>query len=277
MVEATSVPYSGGYTPGIGCPICGMHVPRSPDNFYASVKGNQVVETCSAKHATAVVGSGPLPEPSANPDPGPKGTAMCVSGTVMFAGFRFTSPVCTIYLFEGLRISSAAGLVGALIATVLLGISVEAIHTVRKRYMKTVGESLTRKPTFDQLLPSAAEVGENHAERQREKRGDDALRSPITGSGVSGGGSGDEGPSKPPVTTFRRPAVIPLRAKVLNSLMFAGSLAIAYLLMLIAMTYNASLFMAVIVGLGMGHFLFSDHTVVRSVESQESVEPCCRV
>lgn len=276
MVEATSTPYNGPYTAGIGCPICGMHVPRSPDNFFASVKGNQVVETCSAKHATAVVNSGSLPEPSTTPGPAPHGDKMCVSGTVMFGGFRFTSPVCTIFLLEGIRLGSVGGVIGAVIVTILLGISLEAVHCYRKRYMENVKLDLalsreirlsTNTTKAHNLLDSNSHHDSSTTDRE-SNNGDEKEKERI---------AKDKSKKQSTVVTFRRPPRIPVLARALNSAMFAGALGIAYLLMLIAMTYNATLFIAVIVGLGAGHFIFSDPTVQLSADNQENIDPCCRV
>ena len=45
--------------------------------------------------------------------------------------------------------------------------------------------------------------------------------------------------------------------RVVDTLLMMIQFTISYLLMLIAMTYNAGLFVAVVVGTGCGHFLFA--------------------
>jgi hypothetical protein len=127
------------------CPVCGMAVPDAARDRVA-VRGNQAVLTCTHAHAATVLaapaqyaaaGPGASPSASASPggDPG-KGVdsdPFCVSGSVMWPGFAWKNEVCTILLFNSVRIGSAGGLLVACLMMIVLGIMVEAIHTFRKK------------------------------------------------------------------------------------------------------------------------------------------------
>ncbi|CAD7961879.1 unnamed protein product [Amoebophrya sp. A25] len=75
------------------------------------------------------------------------------------------------------------------------------------------------------------------------------------------------------VVSVRRNADPDLRTfkgKAYKVSLFAGNMFIGYLVMLITMTYSVELFLAVIIGLGIGHFAFNSQAPVG-----ESVTACC--
>ncbi|WOO80365.1 Copper transport protein CTR2 [Vanrija pseudolonga] len=51
---------------------------------------------------------------------------------------------------------------------------------------------------------------------------------------------------------------LPKHARVRRAALYAASVAIAYWLMLVAMTYNTYLFSAIVVGAGIGHYIYED-------------------
>ncbi|TXT07363.1 hypothetical protein VHUM_03083 [Vanrija humicola] len=51
---------------------------------------------------------------------------------------------------------------------------------------------------------------------------------------------------------------LPKYARVRRAALYAASVAIAYWLMLVAMTYNTYLFSAIVVGAGIGHYIYED-------------------
>ncbi|KAF4723897.1 hypothetical protein FOZ63_004261, partial [Perkinsus olseni] len=63
----------------------------------------------------------------------------------------------------------------------------------------------------------------------------------------------------------------PLMKSLVGALAFGVSVSIAYLAMLVVMTYSCELFICLCVGLAIGHFLFGN---VRQ-EIGEAAEPCC--
>jgi hypothetical protein len=63
-------------------------------------------------------------------------------------------------------------------------------------------------------------------------------------------------PSPTSLTVYILQGFIPTWHTLVKSLLRVGTAVVAYFLMLIAMTYNTGLFVAVVVGLGLGHLLF---------------------
>eukprot|EP00391_Amoebophrya_sp_Ameob2_P008467 CAMPEP_0178983284 /NCGR_PEP_ID=MMETSP0795-20121207/973_1 /TAXON_ID=88552 /ORGANISM="Amoebophrya sp., Strain Ameob2" /LENGTH=997 /DNA_ID=CAMNT_0020674037 /DNA_START=231 /DNA_END=3224 /DNA_ORIENTATION=+ len=61
-----------------------------------------------------------------------------------------------------------------------------------------------------------------------------------------------------------------LRGKLVKVSLFAGNMCVGYLIMLITMIYSLELFLAVVLGLAIGHFLFNSKAPVG-----ESVTACC--
>ncbi|KAL1412018.1 copper transpport protein [Vanrija albida] len=77
------------------------------------------------------------------------------------------------------------------------------------------------------------------------------------------------GAGTPPASSSRYAAVdtaprgdqvfkLPKYARVRRAALYAVSVAIAYWLMLVAMTYNTYLFSAIVVGAGIGHYIYED-------------------
>ncbi len=214
------------------------------------MKGDQVVHTCSNGHAIKVATNG-TQYLGSMPSPGPKPTGAdeyCTGGTVMWPGFHFSYDACTTVLFEAIRISSRAGLALAVVVTMALGVLVDGIGYFRRRMMQAARERVLAKKEKDSSRPLLA-----------------------GGSSSSGGVTTlTFGPPPPP------PAY-PLQVRLLNSLLFGLSLAVSYVLMLLAMTYNGSLFLAVVAGLAIGHFLFSETNkiTVQKLGEDETLDPCC--
>ena len=62
----------------------------------------------------------------------------------------------------------------------------------------------------------------------------------------------------------------PLARRFLVVTLFGLNLVLGYLAMLVAMTYSIELFICVVIGLMLGHFIFNTKSVVG-----ESIDPCC--
>ena len=62
----------------------------------------------------------------------------------------------------------------------------------------------------------------------------------------------------------------PLARRFLVVTLFGLNLVLGYLAMLVAMTYSIELFICVVIGLMIGHFIFNTKSVIG-----ESVDPCC--
>jgi copper transporter 1 len=57
--------------------------------------------------------------------------------------------------------------------------------------------------------------------------------------------------------------------RVLNSLLYAVHLSLSYILMLIAMTFNVYLFLAIIFGIGTGHLLYTWSRIAPSTSKNQ--------
>ncbi|CAI7822013.1 unnamed protein product [Closterium sp. NIES-54] len=84
----------------------------------------------------------------------------------------------------------------------------------------------------------------------------------------------DESTSTPLLTgTSRPPARLSWADKLPLSLLYIATSALGYLLMLTAMSFNGGIFIAIVVGLGVGQFMFGLNQA--SLASQANGESCC--
>ncbi|PCH36066.1 Ctr copper transporter [Wolfiporia cocos MD-104 SS10] len=58
---------------------------------------------------------------------------------------------------------------------------------------------------------------------------------------------------------------LPIFTRVIRALLYALTVFLSFFLMLVFMTYNAYLILAVVVGAGIGHFVFGSHMDINSV------------
>jgi hypothetical protein len=65
---------------------------------------------------------------------------------------------------------------------------------------------------------------------------------------------------------------LPLWCSFIVALMYMIALSFGYFLMLAAMTYDTGVFLATILGLGIGFFLFKD---TEKEEMSGNIDPCC--
>lgn len=209
------------------CPVCGMPADRLTA---VGVKGGQFVYVSSKAHAQELLVNATLyagQRPSAQGNGSAVG-GWCSSGSLMWPGFRFTYPSCTVLLFESFRLSSPGALFGACLLTVLLGIGLGALQAT-KRKLKTP------RPVTEKLLSSFSASIKKVSSR--------VLASPWSW-------------------------------RIGDALLHAFTVGIGYILMLIAMTYNANLFISVLIGIALGHAIFAEPPKVKE-EDEGTGDPCC--
>ncbi|GBE80595.1 Copper transport protein [Sparassis crispa] len=70
-----------------------------------------------------------------------------------------------------------------------------------------------------------------------------------------------------PVVKTRVGTPVPLSARISRAALYAATVFLSFFLMLVFMTYNAYLILAVVIGAGVGHFVFGSHMDVQAVLS----------
>lgn len=103
-----------------------------------------------------------------------------------------------------------------------------------------------------------------------------SLATPQVSSASDGHGSSDSFvpktgrvPAAPKLTLVRR---LPFWCKLVLAAMYMVHLCLGYWVMLVIMTYETLMFVAVIVGVGLGFAIFKD---TDADELKGSVDPCC--
>ena len=165
------------------------------------------------------------------------------AGTDMhMTGFAFFPTDCVIYLFREWRLDSAAKFAFAVLGTVLLGVLTEWLtHFRREKLAPSSATRLKGRPRLWHVAMAAIFT------IQARAAADAAAR--------------------PPARPTDRPSFAP-PASPLTRLSHPQA-TLGYFLMLVAMTYQGELFIAVIAGLGLGHGAFNVHAPVAGTDA------CC--
>jgi hypothetical protein len=171
----------------------------------------------------------------------------------MFNGFQIAiggKQSCALLLFQPWIISSAVKYAFSFISVVLLAISLEGIAKVReyvekKFYLENSKVSSTQTSYLEFDTPT------NYF----------SARLKDASSDLAGKDS--------KVKIIRS---IPFWCRVLLATLYMIAISVAYFLMLIIMMYETSYFIAVILGLGLGFFLFKD---TEADKMSGNVDPCC--
>eukprot|EP00736_Rhodelphis_marinus_P013289 Rmarinus@m.18288 len=226
----------------MACPVCMMSVPSltGPDNRINvgdNKDSKQYIHTCSAGCAETIV-SDPHAFIDHDHDSGSDDDDdYCWGGLTMFhTGFTFDTDPCVVLLFEEWTLDSETKFWLGVVGSFLAGMLHEAFTTLRSSVRNMCVRLLGKKGPG-----SCCEESES---------------SPSYGYGA--------GPK------FRAGPGQELGIRVLLALLYGISITWGYFLMLICMTYQATLFMAVIAGLVCGHFVFRWDAAVGERE-----DPCC--
>jgi len=136
-----------------------------------------------------------------------------------------------VILFDFWRINSVGGLVGSMAIIFIMGVCYEALKALRDAlYSKHVDATSAARDSNGDAVP-------NDAEEQKNRRG---------------------GNMRSKVKTWVKRVETNMWSKFhfLQSLLYSVQMILAYLIMLIFMTYNSWLCVAVIAGLTVGYFAF---------------------
>ncbi|EQC32505.1 hypothetical protein SDRG_09831 [Saprolegnia diclina VS20] len=165
--------------------------------------------------------------------PSTRETPLCEHSTVMFDGFQsFVGSSCPKLFLPTWVLSSELKYALGFALVVLIGILVEWLGEFREDVEKRMLHHYAAYEACRQATPSLP----------TSKR-----------------------PSTPPVR-------LPLWCEIVLSVLYMLALTLGYLLMLVAMLYETGLFVAAILGLGAGFYLFKD---TEQAEMSGNIDPCC--
>lgn len=171
----------------------------------------------------------------------------------MFDGFQLafgSDATCAMLLFQPWILSSAVKYAFAFIGVVVLSASLEGIGELREyaqtRFYRDYG-----------IVFSEADYIQLATPLNQGMRGSfDALKSQF-------------GPDGAQLKIIRR---IPFWCKLALAGLYMANITIAYFIMLVVMTYESLMFFAVILGLGIGFFVFKD---TEGETMTGNIDPCC--
>ncbi|KDO32753.1 hypothetical protein SPRG_02451, partial [Saprolegnia parasitica CBS 223.65] len=165
--------------------------------------------------------------------PSTRETPLCQHSTVMFDGFQsFVGSSCPKLFLPTWVLSSERTYALGFALVVLIGILVEWLGELREDVEERMLQHYAAYEACHQATPSLPTL----------------KRRPT-----------------PPVR-------LPLSCKVVLSVLYMLALTLGYLLMLVAMLYETGLFVAAILGLGAGFYLFKD---TEQAEMSGNIDPCC--
>ncbi|KAG7387811.1 hypothetical protein PHYBOEH_008125 [Phytophthora boehmeriae] len=229
------------------CPVCGMQSSVASGPKVVMQKGDQAVHTCSMTHAREVydqILSFRAVGETASDKEG-EGDFCSGPGTTMLNGFSFGSgsAPCILLWFPGWVLDSR-------FRYILGGIAV-ALVAVFNEYLLQLRRVLRKESSVKRLLSSNAP----HAAESAQLLRTTAQNMPL-------------GESCGP-TWFR--TLTPETQHGVHSALHGLTLFVAYMLMLVSMTYDLALLLWVIAGYVVGHYIFGERR--EAPLSNDDVEP----
>ncbi|CAH0481882.1 unnamed protein product [Peronospora belbahrii] len=245
----------------IRCPVCGKGFDQLTHAVPWISKGTQKIYTCSQEHAQLVFDN-PTMYVAAQVSSGDfcdVGAAAIPTGSAMFNGFQLAiggDTSCLLLLFQPWVISSTVKYIFAFLGVVLLAMSLEGFGELRefvtKRLFRDYGivSSQTDDMSLSTLLVTS--VSSDYAAVN------DSFANKV-----------GRVPTTPQVSIVRR---LPLWCKVMLAIMYMVHLSLGYWVMLVIMTFETLMFIAVILGVGLGFIIFKD---TDANEFSGNIDPCC--
>ena len=205
----------------------------------------------------------------------------CKSKTTMYMdGFQWSSgkrkaqdgsgdmpPDCVVLFFQSWVLDSRLKFVIAVIGVFLLSCCLEGIVVIRKRVTQRIGVCGCpcregSAATTASSSPLRKVAGADCCKAKTTERGNVAacMRNAATGF------------SSRAIKVLRWIGSKPLVLKATACVLYGFNIGLAYLIMLVAMTFSAELFLAVVAGLTVGHFVWQNE---KAAAGYESPEPCC--
>ncbi|KAG3119791.1 hypothetical protein PI124_g2082 [Phytophthora idaei] len=239
----------------IKCPVCGKGYDQLTHAVPWISKGAQKIYTCSEEHAQLV-----FDNPTKYVAAQTSSDDFCYgAGSVMFNGFQLATggdASCLMLLFQPWVISSGVKYAFAFLGVVLLAMSLEGFGELREFV-------LTRLYRDHGIVSSQADYL--------------SLTTPLVSSASDGHTASHESfvqkpgrvPDAPRFSIVRR---LPLWCKLALAAMYMVHLCLGYWIMLVIMTYETLMFVAVVIGVGLGFAIFKD---TDADELRGSIDPCC--
>jgi len=160
-----------------------------------------------------------------------------------------TQIVDTCIVFREWHISTHTGFVFSFLVIVALGVLYEYLREVQRGFDRRVALGLRGKG-------KARSVG-NAAGGARGDSGSDASSGIEDDAGLLSG--------RRVLKKAGAGTPVPLLARAIRAALYGTSVFLSFFLMLVFMTYNAYLIVAVVIGAALGHFIFGTHIDVDSV------------
>ncbi|OQR95925.1 transmembrane protein [Thraustotheca clavata] len=234
----------------MGCPVCG-----STDLKYSmrwGSQGNQKLYTCSKEHADMILAD----QKKYYVDNGVQleSNGFCKHASVMFDGFQSSvHSTCVKLFFQPWVLNSSVKYAFGFIGIVCMGILLEWLG----EYREEVEKKFLDKYGITQSMDQEATLHDNSQPSQAPLLVSTAASSLI----------------QPTTKIIQQKTIkLPLWCTIVLSVLYMIALTMGYLIMLVAMLYETGLFIAAILGLGIGFYLFKE---TEQDEMSGNIDPCC--
>jgi len=158
-----------------------------------------------------------------------------------------TQIIDTCVVFPSWHIRSNAGFVLSFFIILGLGVLYEWLRLASRKVDQRIATHIMSKRGKDKVV-SAAVDGEHPS--QEGEDGEDGMLTTRPRWAIKAPGAGT--PLSP-------------TARIIRASLYASTVFLSFFLMLVFMTYNAYLILAVVVGAGLGHYIFGSHMDTDSV------------
>ncbi|CAI5736827.1 unnamed protein product [Hyaloperonospora brassicae] len=245
----------------IRCPVCS----KSFDHLTHAVpwisKGGQKIYTCSKAHAQLVFDNPTkyVAAQASSDDFCYTGAAADPTGSAMYNGFQTAiggNTACLLLLFQPWVISTEIKYVFAFLGVVLLAVLLEGFGELRefveKRFSRLHGVVSSQSDYTSLCTPRVCSTEDGHTASY--------------GSVVQKVGS------VPAALEISLVCRLPFWCKLVLAVMYMVHLSLGYLVMLVIMTFETLMFVAVILGVGLGFVIFKD---TDADKLGGSIDPCC--